>query len=491
VSDVALEKVVGALHEAGLLVSTRGGLPQVIGGISDDSRTVRAGSLFLAVRGSERDGHDFLDAAAGAGASAVLLDDPARTALPAIVVRDTRRAAAVAASAFYDFPAGALRLVGVTGTNGKTTTVGILRHLLDAPAARAASIGTLGALIDSEGEPLEAGGGSGLTTPGPVELQRVLRALVERGVRTVAMETSSHALHQGRVEGLCFDAGVFTNLTRDHLDYHGTMEAYFAAKSLLIERLGVRGVAVVNADDSAWNALPSVGRTVRFGIASPAHVRAESVRYTPRGSCWTLAVEEEQHAVTLPLIGDFNVANALAAAAAAWALGLPAAAIAARLATVPQIPGRLEILHEGPTVLRDYAHTPDALERALDAVRPFTAGSLTVVFGCGGDRDRGKRPAMGRIAESHADRVIVTSDNPRTEDPERILDDIEAGMTAGRHERLEDRRAAIARAIAGAREGDVILLAGKGHETYQIRGTVKFPFDERAIVREILAERET
>jgi UDP-N-acetylmuramoyl-L-alanyl-D-glutamate--2,6-diaminopimelate ligase len=414
-----------------------------------------------------------------------VVDDASRTTLPTIVVRDTRRAAAVAAAAFHDFPARELRLVGVTGTNGKTTTVGMLRHLLDAPDARAASIGTLGILIGSEGDTLD--GGSGLTTPGPVELQRVLRALHDRGVRTVAMETSSHALHQHRVEGLRFEAGVFTNLTRDHLDYHVTMDAYFAAKALLVELLTEEGVAILNADDPAWTALPPAPRTVTFGMDDAADVRATSVRFSPRGSCWLLTMGGEKHGVELPLIGDFNIANALAAAAAAWSLGLTPSVIAARLSTLPQVPGRLEILNDGPTVLRDYAHTPDALQRALEAVRPFTVGALIVVFGCGGDRDRGKRPEMGRIADTHADRAIVTSDNPRTEDPERILDDIEAGMTAGRHERIEDRRAAIAHAIAGARPDDVILLAGKGHETYQIRGTEKLPFDERTIVREIIA----
>jgi UDP-N-acetylmuramoyl-L-alanyl-D-glutamate--2,6-diaminopimelate ligase len=227
---------------------------------------------------------------------------------------------------------------------------------------------------------------------------------------------------------------------------------------------------------------------VRFGSGDGADVRALDVRCTPRGSRWALAAGGERHEVALPLIGDFNIANALAAAAAAWTLGMRLSDVAARLSTLPQVPGRLEILNEQPTVLRDYAHTPDALERALDAVRPFTIGSLTVVFGCGGDRDRGKRPEMGRIAESHADRAIVTSDNPRTEDPQRILDDIEAGMSAGRHERVEDRREAIARAIAGAGADDVILLAGKGHETYQIRGTVKYPFDEREIVQAIIAD---
>ena len=484
-SGVSLARIIDALRDASLLVDTHGALPSTVAAVSDDSRAVRGQTLFLAVRGAERDGHDYLAAASGAGAGAAVVDDPSRTALPTIVVRDTRRAAAVAAAAFYDFPARALQLLGVTGTNGKTTTVGMLRHLLDTSTARAASIGTLGVLIGSEGAPLD--GGSGLTTPGPVELQRVLRALVDRGVRTVAMETSSHALHQKRVDGLQFEAGVFTNLTRDHLDYHVTMDAYLAAKALLVGLLSEQGTAVVNADDPAWLALPPAPRRITFGVDGGADVRASEVRFTPRGSCWTLAMAGERHDVTLPLLGDFNVANALAAAAAAYAVGLAPADIARRLSVLPQVPGRLEILHESPTVLRDYAHTPDALQRALEAVRPFTEGQLTVVFGCGGDRDRGKRPEMGRIAETHADRIIVTSDNPRTEDPERILDDIEVGMTAGRHERVEDRREAIARAIEGARAGDVILLAGKGHETYQIRGTEKLPFDERAIVHEIFA----
>jgi UDP-N-acetylmuramoyl-L-alanyl-D-glutamate--2,6-diaminopimelate ligase len=361
----------------------------------------------------------------------------------------------------------------------------MVRHLLDAPGERSASIGTLGVLIGSEGDAFDGGGG--LTTPGPVELQRVLRALHDQGVTTVAMETSSHALHQRRVEGLSFDAAVFTNLTRDHLDYHVTMEAYLAAKALLVGLLAPQGVAVVNADDPAWTSLPVAPRRVRFGLERAADVRALAVKYSPRGSRWTLDAGGSRHDVALPLIGDFNIANALAAGAVAWALGMDAADVAARLSSMPQVPGRLEILHEQPTVLRDYAHTPDALERALAAVRPFTERALTVVFGCGGDRDRGKRPEMGRIAEAGADHAIVTSDNPRTEDPERILDDIEAGMSRGTHERIEDRRDAIARAIARAGPGDVILLAGKGHETYQIRGTVKHPFDERAIVREIIA----
>jgi UDP-N-acetylmuramoyl-L-alanyl-D-glutamate--2,6-diaminopimelate ligase len=484
VTHVTVHTILDALRDAGLLAGTRGALPPTVSALTDDSRAVVRGTLFVAVRGAERDGHAYLDAAATAGAVAAIVDDPSRMTLPAIVVRDTRRAASVAAAAFHGFPARALRLVGVTGTNGKTTTVGMLRHLLDEPSARAASIGTLGVLVGSDGMPVP--GGNGLTTPGPVELQRLLRELVDAGVRTVAMETSSHALHQHRVDTLRFAAAVFTNLTRDHLDYHGTMEAYFAAKAMLAGLLADDGVAVTNADDDAWDALPAVPRRVRFGLVKEADVRAEQIRFTPRGSCWSLVMGGERHEVALPLIGDFNVANALAAAAAAWALGMPASRIADRLRRMPQVPGRLEILSEAPVVLRDYAHTPDALERALHAVRPFATHRLVVVFGCGGDRDRGKRPEMGRIAQRDADLAIATSDNPRTEDPERILDDIEAGMTPGAHERIEDRRSAIARAIAVAGEGDVVLLAGKGHETYQVRGTVKHPFDEREIVQEIV-----
>nr|MBA3672385.1 UDP-N-acetylmuramoyl-L-alanyl-D-glutamate--2,6-diaminopimelate ligase [Gemmatimonadaceae bacterium] len=443
-TSVPLQCISTALAEAGLLVEERGTLPARVNGITDDSRAVAGGTLFVAVRGAERDGHQFLGRAAELGAAAAIVADASATSLPLLVVTDTRRAAAIAAAAFHGEPARALRFIGVTGTNGKTTTVGMLRHLLDDPSARAASIGTLGVLVGSEGEPMD--GGEGLTTPGPLELQRVLRALADRGVRTVAMEASSHALHQRRMEPIRFIAGVFTNFTRDHLDYHGTMEEYLSAKSMLVSMLTEHGVAVVNVDDATWRALPRAPRTVRFGMGADANVRAEQVTYGPRGSEWVLVAGHERHDVSLPLIGDFNVANALAAAAAAWSVGVPATTIAERLRTLPQVPGRLEMILERPTVLRDYAHTPDALQRALQAVRPFTRGALIVVFGCGGDRDRGKRREMGRIAECHADRVIVTSDNPRTEDPDDIIDEIEAGMQAGTHQRVTDRREAIAAA---------------------------------------------
>ncbi len=477
-----------ALEGAGLLVEVLGTLPAAIGALTDDSRQVTTGACFVAVPGTAADGHAFLEAAVQAGAGCVIVERaaavPARTS--ALVVRDARRAAAVAAAAFYGAPANALLLVGVTGTNGKTTTVGILRHLLHTDVAPAASIGTLGVLL-GDGSPFP--GGAGLTTPGPIELQRLLRALVDAGVRRVAMEVSSHALEQGRVGGVRFAAGVFTNLTRDHLDYHGTMEAYFGAKALLVEALAADGAAVVNADDASWRALPRAPRQLRFSsVGGEADLHAREIRFTPRGSAWLLESGGQSHPVALPLIGDFNVANALAAAGAALAVGMPLAQVAQRLATVPQVPGRLELLSEHPTVLRDYAHTPDALTRALGALRPFTPGRLIALFGCGGDRDRGKRPLMAIAARDGADHLVVTSDNPRTEDPEQILDEIVAPLAAGSYDRIEDRRAAIAHAIRIADPArDLVLLAGKGHETYQIRGTTRLHFDEAEIVRALLA----
>ena len=479
-----IDTMARALDEAGLLVERRGTFPGAISGITDDSRAVRPGALFIAIRGTERDGHDFLAAAAGAGASAAIVEDGTRTSLPALVVSNGRRAAALAAAAAYGWPARELQLVGVTGTNGKTTTVNMLRHILDNADRRSASIGTLGVLIGSEGTPLA--GGSGLTTPGAVELQRLFRALIDDGVGTVAMEVSSHSLDQERVGGVEFDVALFTNFTREHLDYHGTMEQYFRAKARLLDHLRPHGVVVTNLDDRAWTALRTERRRVSFSERVPtAEVHAEDVSFSSGGSDWTLVLAGERHRIHLPLIGDFNVINAVGAAAAAYALGVSSERIAERVRTVPQIPGRLEILREHPTVLRDYSHKPYALERALAAVRPFTEGRLIVVFGCGGDRDRGKRPEMGAIAERGADKVIITSDNPRSEDPEVILDEIEHGMTRHDHERIEDRRAAIARAIAIAEPDDVVVLAGKGHETYQIRGTTKLPFDEKIIVEEL------
>ena len=471
--------MVAELHRADLLVSAPDRGPSPLG-VSADSRAIQAGIVYVAVRGSQADGHRFVPEAVRQGAAAVVVESPQDAGVPELVVRDGRRAALVLGSAWYGYPALRLSLVGVTGTNGKTTTVGLIRHLLNAEHA-AGSIGTLGA-FDGAGGAVPSTAGS-LTTPGPIDLQATLAALVARGVVQVAMETSSHSLDQGRLDGLTFAAAVFTNLTRDHLDYHGTMEHYLAAKLRLTALLANDGVEVVNLDDPAWAAIPRRGRRVPFGLDPAADVRAGELAMDASGSRFCLSGRYGTADVRLPLLGDFNVANALAAAACALGLGLPLGEIVERLAESPQVPGRMELLTEAPcVVLRDYAHTPDALERALAALRPLTRGRLIAVFGCGGDRDRGKRPLMGEVAARGADLAIATSDNPRTEDPEAILDDSETGMGGAAHWRITDRLAAIHAAIGEGKPGDTVLLAGKGHETYQILGTRKVAFDEREIV---------
>jgi len=476
-----IAQMIDALRTARLLVDAPNGTPEVTG-LTADSRRVTAGMLFCAMKGTAQDGHAFVAAALEHGAAAALVETRQPAAIPQIVVTDGRRAAAAAAEAWFGFPARQLELVGVTGTNGKTTSVTLARHVLTA-LQPTASIGTLGA-FDPAGEPVPSEAGS-LTTPGPIELQATLAALVARGARDVAMEVSSHSLDQGRVEGLLFRAAVFTNLTRDHLDYHKTLDDYFRAKAKLLDYLAPDGLQVVNGDDPAWQRLRRRGRRITFGERG-GDVTARRVATDAAGARFELATPVGSADVRLPLLGRFNVANALGVAACAWGLGLQADEIAARLATAPQVPGRMDRLATQPcVVLRDYAHTPDALQRALETLRPLTTGKVIVVFGAGGDRDRGKRAPMGELAARLADLAIVTSDNPRTEDPERIVQEIEAGMNGKAHERIVDRRRAIARALELAQPGDTILLAGKGHETYQVIGTTNHPFDERTIVREL------
>ena len=456
-------------------------------GIGVDSRTIEPGMLYIAVRGSQADGHRFVRQATSRGAGAVLVEASQNSDVPEIIVRDSRRSALLLGAAWYDYPGRRLSLVGVTGTNGKTTTTVLIRHLFNEHQT-AGSIGTLGA-FDGRGQAVSSTAGS-LTTPGPIDLQATLASMVERGVTYVTMEASSHSLDQGRLDGLAFAAGVFTNLTRDHLDYHGTMEAYLAAKLRLSTLLRLNGIEVVNLDEDVWRAMPIHPSRITFGVHPAADVRGTDLVLTAAGSRFRLTGSFGSVEVTLPLLGDFNVANALAAAATALALGRPIAQVAERLGSAPQVPGRMERIAETPCiVLRDYAHTPDALERALTSLRPLTRGRLIVVFGCGGDRDKGKRPLMGRIAAEHADLAIATSDNPRTEDPGTIIDDIEQGMGGLAHLRIPDRYAAIEAALGEGRAGDTILLAGKGHETYQVIGTEKLPFDEREIVQNIVGGR--
>jgi len=478
-----LTELVEALRRDGVLETAPAeGVP--VTGVTADSREVRPGMVYIAVRGSQADGHRFVADAVGKGAAAVVVERADGAAVPEVVVRDGRQAALVLGRFWHGDPARRLTLIGVTGTNGKTTTTALVRHLFN-DGGTAGSIGTLGA-FDGAGQPVSSTAGS-LTTPGPIDLQATLAALVARGVTHVAMETSSHSLDQGRLDGLTFAAGIFTNLTRDHLDYHGTMESYLAAKLRLDALLGLDGVQVVNVDDPAWQGLPARQRRITFGFGPAAMVRAEEADLGNAGSSFRLSTPQGSAPIHLPLLGEFNIANALAAAAAAIGLGRSLADVAEGLARSPQVPGRMERIAERPSVvLRDYAHTPDALERALQSLRPVTTGRLIVVFGCGGERDRGKRPVMGRIAATLADLAIVTSDNPRQESPDVIIDEVEQGMGDTPHQRFTDRRAAIGAALAAARPDDTVLLAGKGHETYQVIGTEKVPFDEATIVREIL-----
>lgn len=489
--SVTLGQIAERLDGAGLLRETppedSGWASLPVRAVSADSRRVTRGALFCAVAGTQDDSHRYLASAEEAGAVAAVVERRhSAFALLQLVVSDGRLAAAHAAAELFADPWNELTLVGVTGTNGKTTTAAILHHLLGCRAP-SASIGTLG-IVGADGCVLP--GTAGLTTPGPVQIAEWMRRLVDDGVRGVAMEASSHALHQARVAAVRFDAVIFTNLSRDHLDYHETFDAYRDAKLRLLDLLKPEGSAVLNADDPVWREVARRTRgALRFGTQAEAEVRAENISPFPGGTEWDLHTPDGATPVHLPLYGAYNVSNALGAAAALWSIGWSREEIASGLASLPQVPGRLEHVPGPPgtpTVLIDFAHTPDALERALAAVRPLARERLIVVFGAGGDRDPGKRPEMGRIAAHGADLVVVTSDNPRTEDPERIIDDIERGMGDAPRLRIPDREEAIRRALAEAGADDLVLLAGKGHETYQIWGTEYRPFDERVVVRSIL-----
>ncbi|MDX1673298.1 MAG: UDP-N-acetylmuramoyl-L-alanyl-D-glutamate--2,6-diaminopimelate ligase, partial [Longimicrobiales bacterium] len=473
--SVPLSRVVERLDTAGLLREAPAADP-LLTGVTADSRTATSGDLFCAWVGFETDAHEYVASAADAGAAAALVERTMDVPIPQVMVTAGRPAAALAADEVMGRPAQDMTLVGVTGTNGKTTTVWILRHLLSARYGTA-SLGTVGAVTE-RGVPIPGTGT--LTTPGPVGMAVTLRSLVDRGVEAVAMEVSSHALDQGRVQALAFDAAVFTNLTRDHLDYHGSFERYRATKREFVELLAPDGVAVVNADELAWEGLERrAPRAVRYSVAGgrgagDADVVADTLEMGPAGSRIQLRTARGEARVELPLLGTYNVQNAVAAAATCLALGFELEEVVHGLEDAPQVPGRLEQVMEDPfRVVIDYAHTPDALERVLTTIRRVADGRVVVVFGAGGDRDPGKRPEMGRIARSLADVVVVTSDNPRTEDPDAIIEGIIAGIEGGGDAviRITDRVEAIGRALDLARPGDVVLLAGKGHETYQLLGT--------------------
>ena len=445
--------------------------------VTHDSAAVVPGALFCCVRGSRADGHDFAAAAVAAGAVALLCERVVDVAphVPPVVVADVRAAMAHAAAALFDHPSQRLAVVGVTGTNGKTTTTHLLRAVLEADGRRAAVIGTL----SGAGGPNRPG-----TTPDAPELQAHLAELAGEGFEAVAMEVSSHALAQRRVDGTRFAVAVFTNLSQDHLDFHGGMEDYFAAKAALFDPERA-SVAVVNADDAWGRRLLDAPRlpTRPFSLTDAAGLTLDRA-----GSSF----QWQGHPVRLRIPGQANVANAVAAATAAAELGVEPSAVAAGLSSLVSVPGRNEPVERGQpfTVLVDYAHTPDGLEQALSGARRLAGGGrVLVVFGCGGDRDRAKRPLMGEVATRLADLAVLTSDNPRSEGPLEIIDQVRAGVVRPEVLVVEpDRRAAIALALRSAAPDDVVIIAGKGHETTQVFGSRALPFDDRAVAAELLGE---
>ena len=450
-----------------------------------DGRSVQPGALFFCVRGFTRDGHDFAPEAIANGAVALVVDHPLGLGVPEVQVDDVRAAMAPVAARFHGDPSARLDVVGITGTSGKTTTSFLVRELLEGAGRRTALLGTVKSVVAGREGTLAR------TTPEAVDLQAAFAEMADGGDAACAMEVSSHALELHRADAIHWAVAVFTNLSQDHLDFHPTMEEYFLAKRRLFEA-GPR-VGIVNVDD-AWGArLAAEMDVTTVSVEGDADVRAVDVRPGLEGTDFAV-VDRGGTRLDLrsPLRGRFNVANALAAVVVARALGVDDAAIASALRTAAPVPGRLEPVEEGQgfAVLVDYAHKPGALESVLDAARDLTRGRVIVVFGAGGDRDRGKRPIMGEVAGRLADEVVITSDNPRSEDPDAIVAEIVAGV--GRRDvRVEpDRRAAIELAVSLARDGDVLLVAGKGHEQGQeLAGGRKVPFDDVAVAREALRAR--
>ncbi|HVC19557.1 MAG TPA: UDP-N-acetylmuramoyl-L-alanyl-D-glutamate--2,6-diaminopimelate ligase [Vicinamibacterales bacterium] len=501
---MTLEQLRDELDRAGLAPQATAWPPdaaaRALAGVTHDSRQVASGGAFFALKGQQADGTAFARQAVARGAAVVVAESERLPglAVPWLVVPDARRALALAAAAHYRHPSREMQVVGITGTNGKTTTAYLLASIFDAAGLRCGVLGTVVYRIgDEEREATR-------TTPEAPEIQGLLRAMVDRGCGACAIEVSSHALALRRTDGVRFAAAVFTNLTRDHLDFHRDMESYFAAKRRLFEMLEPDAPAVINVDDPRGPALAAaVGRPVTYAIRQPADITPGPLSFSLDGLAFDVRTPRGRLRIRSPLVGRPNVANILAAAGVATALGLPFDAIERGVAALDGVPGRFQVV-SGPadaiTVVIDYAHTDDALRNLLETARPLARGRLITVFGCGGNRDRTKRPLMGAVAARLSDLVVVTSDNPRHEDPEEIIREIGRGLTpdttrddgsAPQHLAITDRRAAIARAIELARAGDLVLIAGKGHEKYQVVGDRVLPFDDAAVAREALARRRT
>ncbi|MEH7075054.1 UDP-N-acetylmuramoyl-L-alanyl-D-glutamate--2,6-diaminopimelate ligase [Neobacillus drentensis] len=484
-----LQKLLENLH---LLVPYQGVDPEITS-IENDNRKVQMGSLFICIKGYTVDGHDYAESAVKSGAVAILAERPLPLDVPVILVKDTTRAMAVLADAFYDQPTKNLRLIGITGTNGKTTTSHLIEKIFSDASQKTGIIGTMYTKIADK--TIETKN----TTPESLTLQKTFKQMVEAGVDTAVMEVSSHALDLGRVHGCDFDVAVFTNLTQDHLDYHKTMDEYKRAKSLLFAQLGNTfnhhkpKFAILNSDDpaSVMYSKSTAAHVITYGIDTKADIQAENIEMTSSGTRFDLIVQTEKYPVQMQLIGKFSVYNVLASIAASIVSGIDINAVIKSIEEVTGVSGRFELVNEGQdfTVIVDYAHTPDSLENVLKTIQHFAKKKVYCIVGCGGDRDRTKRPLMAKIAGQFATDPILTSDNPRSEDPLAILKEMEAGIHGVQYRIIPDRKEAIQTAVQEASEGDVILIAGKGHETYQIIGNVVHNFDDRLVAREAIERR--
>ena len=484
---------------AGVGVEAPGGVT----GIAYDSRRVEPGQIFVALKGQHADGSQFARQAIERGASAIVSEEAVPPGLavhvPWAIVEDARLALALLAAAFYSDPSADMQVVGITGTNGKTTTAYLVASIFEAAGIRCGILGTVAYRVGPGADDVRE---AARTTPEAPDLQRLLREMADRGCGACAMEVSSHALSLRRVDGIRFAAGVFTNLTRDHLDFHEDMEAYFQAKRRLFEMLPHDAPSLINLDDPRGAALVDAGgRPITYAINRTADISPGPLSFSLDGLSFDVRTPRGTLHVRSTLVGRPNVYNILAAVSTATALDLPFDAIERGLQALDGVPGRFEVV-SGPkdevTVVVDYAHTDDALRNLLETARPLARGRLITVFGCGGDRDRTKRPLMGAVAGRLSDLIVITSDNPRSEDPARIIEEIQRGLTpdtrrdAGqRLMTIVDRRDAIAKAIELARRGDLVLIAGKGHEKYQIIGGRTLPFDDVAVARDALARRRT
>jgi UDP-N-acetylmuramoyl-L-alanyl-D-glutamate--2,6-diaminopimelate ligase len=491
-----------ALLGGGLVQPGGGGVGAVpiaaVTGVAYDSRAVVPGQIFVALKGVHADGAAFVRQAVERGAIGVVSEHPAplETAVAWEQVTDARLALAVLAAAYYRHPSDEMRVIGITGTNGKTTTAYLVASIFEAARVKCGVLGTVAYRIGDEVREATH------TTPEAPDVQQLLREMVDKGCGACAMEVSSHALALRRVDGTTFSAGVFTNLTRDHLDFHLDMETYFQAKRRLFDMLPPDAPSLINLDDPKGPALVEMTmRPVTYAINRPADITPGPLSFTLDGLAFDVRTPRGTLHVRSKLVGRPNVYNILAAISTAVALGLPFDAIEQGVLALDGVRGRFELV-SGPTdeitVVVDYAHTDDALRNLLETARPLARGRVITVFGCGGDRDRTKRPLMGAVAGRLSDLIVITSDNPRGEDPERIIEEIQRGITpdtrrdsSQRILSIADRRAAIAKAIELARAGDLVLLVGKGHETYQVIGDVLVPFDDAAVAREALARRRT